>query len=207
MSDQPMGIPNPATTEDVIEGRPWWKVCCIGCLFMAIVFVIAILIGLRLFTGSTSPQTLRSLPASFPQGVVLFRPEQNDSIVYYPASSKNKNFGIITQSVKLFGSEGDQLSTLLDTGLKSVKDTDTVTIHWSNMDAPADEIIRFYAGAMKQAGVGDPQMKQTSDATVRKMVGLTSRLSLQLLVVDLPDTETVDSITFVVEYPSLPNGQ
>lgn len=204
MDDQSRGAPDQATMEAAIVGRPWWKVCCMGCLAFIVISLISVYMAIRVFSGTGSPQKLDSLPASFPKDVVVYRPEEVDEIQYYPASSKNKNFNIITEPLKALGQEGSQLSKLLDSGLKNIKDTDTVTIHWSNVDAPREDVIRFFAGAMKQAGIGNPQMKQTSDAAISNMIGLSADLSLKLLVIDRSETKAIDSMTFVVEYPSLP---
>lgn len=204
MSDQSEKVPNPATTEEVIEGRPWWKVCCVSCILLLIVVFIGIFFLLRLLPA-TGPMSISSLPPGFPSEFVLFRPEAAVEMLYYPAKNKNRAFRFVTGPLSFFARGDDaKLPQQIERGLIGVKDFDTVTIHWVNLNATKDEVLRFYAGSMFQAGITDPQMREQKDeADLAEMIGLSERLNIKVFLTDLPETNAIDSVTVLVEYPSL----
>jgi len=202
MRDKPITAPNPATTEEVIEGRPWWKVCCVGCVVFVIVAVLAVVLIVRLSPGA-GPRLVSTLPDAFPNDVVLYRPEAIREIYHYPAESKHRALRFFYAPFQAMGKDAKKLPELMQTGLKGVTDTDTVTINWASLDATPDEIARFYAGSMIQAGIEEPQMRRTDqDGTVIEMTGSRTGLSYRVVLFDDAETPAVDTVTVIVEYPS-----
>jgi hypothetical protein len=217
MSDQPLGIPNPATSDEIEEGRSWWKVCCVGCCLSIIVVLALLFVGIRYFMGP-GPKIVTQIPASFPSQLTLFRPElKPDEIIYFPGSSKSQIARVVTGPLNWFNSLVNKssaslggmsasgasmtLQQMLSSRLLTVEGYDTVAMRWSNVNATSEDVSRFYAGSLKQAGIFNPQMRVNGSVT--ELSGSNDPLMFSLLIVDTPEVSGVDSISIVVEYPSL----
>lgn len=201
MQDQ---TPNPKADLEV-TGRPWWK----ACLIVAVVGLIAIFLSSFLvvrFFGGVGPRTMRELPANFPSTLIVYRMGLVKSIVYYPAEEKVKPIRMIMSPVlsamKFFG-QGSGVADSVGGYLNALKRNESVTMTWTDMDAPVDEIVSFYAGSMRTAGVSDPQMRQTDEKDVSELKGVTDQgVTIDVLIVDDKATPKVDTVTVTVEYPS-----
>jgi hypothetical protein len=202
--DQRDSEPGQASADEAIEGRPWWKVCCVGCLGLVILLLVGVFFLLRILPNA-GPRSVRELPDDFPADLVLFRPEAAVEILYYPAEDKNRAFRYVTGPLSIFArGENAELPKQIEQGLVGVKDFDTVTVHWVNLNAKKDDVLRFYAGAMIQAGIADPQMREQKDGNeLVEMLGLSERLNVKVFLNDDPETAVIDSVTVLVEYPSL----
>lgn len=201
MQDQ---TPNPQADREVM-GRPWWKTC----LIITIVAIVAIFLGsfliVRLF-GGIGPRTMRELPANFPSKFLVYRMGLVKSIVYYPAEEKTKPIRMIMSPVLAAMSFVDKGGTIADSVggyLNALKKNESVTMTWSDMDASVDEVVSFYAGSMRTAGVTDPQMRQTDEKDVSELKGVADQgVVIDVLIIDDKATPRVDTITVTVEYPS-----
>jgi hypothetical protein len=216
MSGQPIGIPNPSTSDEIEEGRSWWKVCCIGCCLGVLVIIVLLVGGIRFFMGP-GPKVVSDIPVSFPSQLTLFRPElKPNEILYFSGSSKSQIARVATGPLNWFNGMANKsganfggtsasgsvqsLQQLLSSRLLSLEGFDTVALRWNNLDATPEEITRFYAGSLKQAGIFDPQMRVNGGIT--ELLGSNDRLKFSMLMVDTPEVPGVDSLSLVVEYPS-----
>jgi hypothetical protein len=218
MSDQPLGIPEPATTDEVVSGRPFWKVCCVGCCSGILVIIVLLFASLRFFSGP-GPRVIASLPEQFPVELTLYRPEEAREIVYYPAHSKSAVVKLVTGPldwVRRFTPKNGSselanglavtntvafVNDAMRSRLTNAQGYDTVAIRWSDVAASSNEILKFYAGSLKQAGIRSPQMRRDDATGTNEMVGTADGLRVNLLLVDNPKTPNiVDNVSIVVEY-------
>lgn len=210
MQGQPSGLPDPATTEDVVQGRSWWKTCCAGCCLGLIVLGVLVFVGFRLAWGS-GPRSVTRIPDTFPSQLVLFRPEEVREIIYYPGADKGTATKLITGPLgwleSLIQSRGGSTTgTMQSIGgniqsrLRQLEGRDTVAMRWENVNASRDEIIRHYAGALRQVGIPTPQMRRDPAGLFDEMTGKTSAISFSMLVDDDPAKTGIDSVSVVVEY-------
>ncbi|MFA5129378.1 MAG: hypothetical protein WC477_00490 [Patescibacteria group bacterium] len=175
-------------------------------LIIAIVFVAMIAayaIAIRFVAGS-GPKEVKSIPSNFPSIFVLYRPEEVQNIVYYPASEKQKplQFALLPiQWLSGSSSEAKKLAENVQKGTGAIGKTDTVSLTWLNMNAKVDDILRFYAGSLRQAGIDSPQVRQTPEKDVTEIKGDADTFSADILIVAHPASSMIDSVTVIVEYP------
>lgn len=192
--------------EQEISGKPWWKTCLIVAIVVIVVFFLVSFLFVR-FVGGVGPRYTNRLPASFPSDFVLYRVGLVQKILYYPASEKSKPISMIMTPVKLIAGTSEQgkgIADSIDSYLGAVRKNETVTLTWSNVDANAEEVLAFYAGSMRTAGVEDPQMRQTTEKDVSEIVGVTNKgAKIDVLLIDDKNTPKIDAITVIVDYPAV----
>lgn len=202
MKDQPAVPSNPGAINEAIEGRPWWKVCLASCAILLVAGIAASFFLVRTFVGST-PKRISSLPDGFPSDLVLFRPEDAREIYYYPGKAKGKVFRFMTAPVKFIASLVGKQEELPDFASENpIDNADTVSILWTDIDASKDEVLRFYAGSLQQLGVANPEMQKFDDRRTIEMVGSTETTTFSMVLIDDSETEAIDTVTIIVEYPS-----
>lgn len=223
MCGQPLGIPNPATSDEIEEGRPWWKVCCAGCCLGVLALAALAFGGLSLATGP-GPERVSSLPESFPAALTLFRPEEAREIIYYPASSKNRLARIVLAPIGWLSGfmrrapsrwpfngsatsspAEESLQTAVAAQVSKFSNADTVAVRWNKLDATTGDIVKFYAGSLIQAGVGTPRLRRDENAGLVELAGSGPALNFSLLLMDDFKLPGIDSLTIIVEYPSSKN--
>lgn len=204
MQDQQDVAIDQGTVSEVIEGRTWWKVCLGGC---AILLVLTLIVGLflaRALFGS-GPERVSVLPEGFPSDFALYRPEEVREIYYLPGSSKEKTFRFMTVPLRFMSSMFDEQENLpnfeAERGMIAGR-TDTVSMMWEDVQADEDDVLKFYAGSLKQAGVANPEMRRSEDRVTSEMIGSASDMNFSLLLVNEPDTDVIDTLTIIVEYQS-----
>lgn len=202
--------------EKLTEGRPWWKVCCGGCCIGVLVLFVVIPLFLQ-FVFRSAPKRVESLPESYPSQLVLFRPEDAVEILYYPAESKSQVTRVLSAPLALMrhvpvpdsvssSTSAEQVGEAIQTELRRVEGRDTVAVRWANLDATRNDVLRFYAGALRQAGMPQAQVRRDEGTSIDELLSQRSDMRFSLLLVDDPDIQGVDSVTVVVEYvvdPSL----
>lgn len=215
MPSQPLGIPNPATSDEVVEGRPWWKICCAGCCLGILAVIVLAFVSFRWLTGP-GPERLMTLPDSFPKNFTLYRPEEAREIMYYPASEKGRMMRIVTgpygwfkglvgrAPAATFGGYSatattESLQRAIESQVSAYSDKDTVAVRWSGLQATPDDVLRFYAGSFMQVGI-NPQMRRDENAGLVELAGSSPRLRSSLLMVDDSKIAGIDSLTVIVEY-------
>lgn len=215
MPSQPLGIPNPATSDEVVEGRPWWKICCAGCCLGILAVIVLAFVSFRWLTGP-GPERLMRLPDSFPKSFTLYRPEEAREIMYYPASEKGRMMRIVTgpygwfkglvgrAPAATFGGYSatattESLQRAIESQVSAYSDKDTVAVRWSGLQATPDDVLRFYAGSFMQVGI-NPQMRRDENAGLVELAGSSPRLRSSLLMVDDSKIAGIDSLTVIVEY-------
>lgn len=202
MQDQPATSTKQEAMNEVIEGRPWWKVCLVGCAILVAAGLIVGFFLIRTFIGST-PKRITTLPDGFPTNVVLYRPEEAREIYFYPGEARGKVFRFTTAPVKFIASLVGQEEELPDFVEENpIGNLDTVSVLWTDIDASEDEVLRFYAGSLKQFGVENPEMRKSDDGYTAEMVGSTDTMAFSLILINDPKTEDIDTLTIIVEYPA-----
>ncbi len=202
MQDQTAGSVKREAMDEVIEGRSWWKVCLIGCAILLAAGLITGFFLIRMFVGST-PKRITTLPEGFPANLVLYRPEDAKEIYFYPGEARGKVFRFMTAPVKFIASmvgKSDDLPDFVEEN--PIVNADTVSVLWTDIDATEDEALRFYAGSLRQLGVGSPEMRRSDNGETVEMIGSTETTSFSLVIVDDPNEEGIDTLTIIVEYPS-----
>jgi hypothetical protein len=196
--------------EEAVQGRSWWKTCCTGCCLGLIVLGVVIFFGFRLLWGS-GPRTVTRIPDTFPTQLVLFRPEEVREIMYYPGADKGTATQLIAgplawleQAISSAGGSASgtaqSIGGNVQSRLRQLEGRDTVAMRWENVNASRDEIIRHYAGALRQVGILSPQMRRDPAGLFDEMTGKTNNLSFSLLVDDDPAKTGIDHVSVVVEY-------
>jgi hypothetical protein len=188
--------------DGIVTGKSRWRSCLLTAVIAIFAVILAAIIAVRFFAGS-GPKTVKAIPANFPASLVLYRPENVKSIVYYPASEKSKPLSFALLPIQMLSGaspEAKQLADHVEKGVNTFTQTDTVSLTWLNVRAKPDDVLRFYVGSFVQAGMADPQIRQTSDKDVTELKGVGDGLSADLLITTTQATSTVDSLTLVVEY-------
>jgi hypothetical protein len=211
MPSQPIGVPDPATSDEVTEGRPWWKVCCVGCCLGFVVLIVAIVVLVQAATGP-GPKPVKSLPSDYPRALV-FRPEEAAQILYYPGSSKGTVAKIVTAPLNWVAgltakssASSTGVASAIDSRFHQIQGRDTVTITWQNLNASRDEVLRFYAGALKEEGIFSVKTTDPDGTSEIHMTAGDSNLEFDLLIEDNPDQAGIDLLTVRTDYaiPSTP---
>jgi hypothetical protein len=202
MQDQTLG--NSKVNREIL-GRSRWKTFLIVAVSAVVVLFAVSFLFLRFF-GGTGPRTVTKLPKNFPTNFLFYRMGLSNQIVYYPASEKAKPFQLIMAPVKAVASltgQGDSVAESIDRFLGVVRKNETVTVSWKDVDAKADDVLAYYATALRVAGIADPQMRQTEEKDVSQIIGTSSEgLSVSVLLVDNEGTPLIDTMTVTVEYPA-----
>jgi len=196
--------------DEVAEGRPWWKVCCGGCCIgIVVLFIVVPLVLHALFRSG--PKHVEKIPENYPSELILFRPEEAVEILHYPAASKGAVARLVSAPLALIQripvpesvsstTSAAQLSEAIRTELRRVEGRDTIAIRWSNVDATRDAVLRFYAGALKQAGMPPAQVRRDDATSIDEMLSQRNDLRFSLLLTDDASTKGVESVSVVVEY-------
>jgi hypothetical protein len=205
MPGQPIGVPNPAQSDEAAEGRSWWKVCCMGCCLGFVVIAMLLTFGLYFMSGP-GPQTVKTLPSTYPKPLV-YLPERASQILYYPATSKNAAARIISGPVTWISSTFGKSTTSTGIGgaisaqLNAASAMDTVSIRWENLNVSREEVLAFYAGALRQLGVYNPVTTSPKDTWDVHMIGSGSRISFDLQISDDPGQPGIEMMTVKTAYP------
>jgi hypothetical protein len=199
---------------DVVSGRPWFSICCIGCLLVIAAIGIGGFILLRVLTGPTS-MTLTSLPDNYPKDLPLYRLEDAASISLVKGSQKSRMLQLLTGPAKLFvqatgGSASSSVGTDLASTTQDIKNAisayssqlehqDTLTVTWKNLKASRLDVVRYYEDLFKKAGLKEQATRD--DATATDLV-FASRPdeAIQIDLQDLPDVSGIDELVITVDY-------
>ncbi|MFZ2803760.1 MAG: hypothetical protein WA001_00905 [Patescibacteria group bacterium] len=202
----------PQTPQDVEAahtGRPWWKVCCIGCL----VLIVAVFVGgslvLRLVTGP-SHQVLSTLPANYPADLEPYRLTDAQTIVFMPGKRSSKLLQILFSPVESLVSAVGSTSSTQAGAAASFKDAittyadamqgfDTVTVSWKGLAAQPDDTLVYYSDLFKKAGMSVQAYRSTSTAT-DIVFAKRDNAAMQLSIQDTPTVPGIDDIELTVEY-------
>ncbi len=170
-----------------------------------IVLVVVFIVGIRLFAGS-GPQPVDKIPATFPKQLPLYRVETADEMLYYPAAAKNAMSRIATAPLawisRFAGSDksvGD-VQNAIGAQLRRIEGRDTVVIQWRDLQASREDLLRFYAGALQQAGLPPGKMRRDDGGLADELTSRSATISFTLLLTDEPRQAGLDNVTIVVEY-------
>ena len=189
--------------DEIVEGRPWWKNCFVFGVIGLFALAIIGYLGVRFFfTGG--PVLVNEIPESFPSYFALYEPEEIDEIYYFSSKDKQKSFSLALVPLKIFsglGSESESLPNNIMDGVSVLQGNDTVSLYWSALNANRDDVLRFYAGVMMGVGISDPQMRQSDNGEVSEIIGSSTSLNARLVIVDSADTDVIENVTLILDYP------
>jgi hypothetical protein len=187
-------------TGEMEAGRPWWKVCCAGCILLVFGFAVALFVVIHAITGP-GIQHISALPENYPKDLVLFRIEDAASIRYLPGTNKGKMVDILAYPARWFSgaSSTDAVSAGMEKYSDAMEGTDRVIVTWINLKTPREDVLRHYAELFKKTGMAD---RATSDEATGSIVDIAEREDavMQIEVQDLPDIDGVDRIVVTVDY-------
>jgi len=174
----------------------------VAAIIVILACVLAGAIAIKFLAGS-GPKAVKTIPANFPSILVLYRPEDIKSIVYYPASEKGRPLAFALSPIRMLAGtseEAKRLSEHMEKGLNTLAQTDTISLTWLDVPAKSEDVLRFYVGALMQAGIADPQVRQTEEKDVTELQGQANGLSVDVLITANSASSTVNSITLVADY-------
>ncbi|MBU2613666.1 hypothetical protein KJ925_04410 [Patescibacteria group bacterium] len=202
-----MAIDSPATPEhvglEIREGRPWWKVCCVGCLVVVVGIIMLIGFAWRGLSGG-GPRSLKALPQNFPAVVNLYRIEDAVSIVYLPGSEKNRLMAFVMAPFRMFGRvmisdhQVDQDEGVGST-VSQLQNIDTVTVRWERFAAERATVLNRYLDDFRRNGFRIDILRDDATAT-DTVIASREDVRVQLQIQDLADVAGVDSIVVVTDY-------
>ena len=181
-------------------GRPWWKVCCIGCLLMILAPFIGLLILSHVFSGAVA-ESLNTLPANYPSDIVLYHMEDASSISYLPGKSKGLLAELVSYPARWFG--GSASSSAVEQGASQyaavAQATDRVTVTWNGLNVKESDVTAYYADLFKRLGMPD---QSSANPATNSLIDVAHRsdASVQIGIQDSPDVLGVDQIVVTVDY-------
>lgn len=198
-----------AVGDSVREGRPWWQICCLGCLMILVAAVVG---GFLLLQGVAGPgiERLAKLPSNYPADLQPYRLGDAASISYLQGKSKGKIREIVFAPVQLVekfltgakekteGGEGDASRAFTSLG-EDIKKTDTVTIVWKDLRADRDEVLAYYKQLFQKAGM-TMQLEHEDNEPTYLLTGLRVGNYVQVNIEDAPDVSGIDGIIVAVTY-------
>lgn len=168
---------NQVVGQEALEGRPLWLTCCIGCLFLAAALVVAGFVVIRLFAGP-GVEMVKALPADYPAELKPYKLGQVTTMAYLSGSDRGKMFQVALSPIRLFNNlfpkrpepeSGVVVSTAplrivwsvqsakpeswYDKYSQMAQGMDSLTFTWDALDAPRDEVLNYYDGLFKKAGM------------------------------------------------------
>lgn len=142
--------------EELTKKKSGFKRGCLTGCGCVIIFIIGLIIFLRVATGP-GPQTLKTVPASWPADIPVYDKDNIELITFVSGKYKNRSLEIaaffpkIILSPLLLSTEGNATTT--DRSLSNfwkiittpVGDhRDTVQVEWRNLDAEPSFVISYY---------------------------------------------------------------
>ena len=197
----------PPGLDEARQGRPWWKLCCVGCFGFLILLVLVPLLVWR-GAGGSGPKELSSLPANFPPAITLYRIDAADSIQYFSGAEKQKTLSKLLSPVRFLTGNGPivtnatstvTLSQALDAQGQLAAHVDSVVVRWSHLNATRADVLNHYQQEFQRNGFVIQASRD--DVTATDIVTATrSDASLVLKIQDLADIEGIDTITATINY-------
>lgn len=191
------------------RGRPWFSICCIGCIVLLVGFFVASYAFVRVISGPTS-RTVRSLPANYPADLPLFRIQDASSIVHAQGKDRGNMMRIIAVPMKFFAqfsqstsSQGqgtsDRFAQVWSGYTDQVQGMDVVTVTWEDLNASREDVLRYYADLFQRVRMENQAMRD--EATGTDIVLATRPSSaIQLRLRDVPETPEIDELVITVDY-------
>jgi len=142
---------------ELTKKHSYKRTCLTGCGCL-VFFIIAVIIGLRLYIGP-GPTTIKTLPANFPADIPVYDRDAIEEITFISGKYKNRGIEIaaffpkIILSPLLVKMEQNENTTNTKNGWKGIWQVittpvgdhrDTIQINWHNLDAEPNFIISYY---------------------------------------------------------------
>ena len=199
--------PQDRTVKEVASGRPWFSICCVGCLLLIAAVGLGVFILLRILTGPSSV-SLASLPETYPKDLPLYRLEDAYSISVVQGSQKSRMLKLLAGPAKLFGqlaggeaSSTQDIKNVISDYSAQLEHQDTATITWKNLKASRVEVVRYYESLFQKAGLREQAARDEATATDLIFASRPDE-AIQIRLQDLPDVEGIDELVIIVDYSS-----
>lgn len=208
-----------SSIQEVRAGRPWWQVCCAGCLLLVAAVFVG---GWLLFRGGPGPTNvhLTTLPDAFPKDIQLYHVEDADSITLIQGKNTNKFLQAIMTPLHLFTSGAVVTTTpsligststatiqtamqVLDTYAEKFKDMDTVIVSWDHVSSTRQEIMDFYQGSFARGGFASTSSRDAITGT-EMVIGTRPDASIQLQLEEDEQGRGIDAMVAAVTYSLKP---
>lgn len=214
---------NQAIGGTVEEGRPLWLTCCIGCLFTVAAIIAGSFLVVWVFAGPGVVK-LKSLPAGYPSDLKPYQMEKATSVEYLSGSSRGKMFQVMMSPVRLVNDlwpkkeeletgvvvsteplrivwsvKSAKPETWFDRYLQLAQGLDSVTIGWDGMNAPHEEVLKYYSELFKTTGL-KPSSTMEDVTKTDFLVGTRQGAAMQVHLLTKDGGETVDKAVVVVTY-------
>lgn len=204
-------------SETIRTGRPWWQVCCVGCLLLIVAVAGGVLFLIR-SSGQTS-QSLMTLPANYPQDLQLYRIEDASSITFLPGKNKSKILQTISAPLKLFASAlgmpaasvGSSTSPAaittasqaLDVYGSKLEGMDSVLVSWKQIQASHQDVMGYYLGMVARAGMS---VTTSTDALTGTdtVVAIRDDAVMHIRVQSIPDAQGLEQVVIAITYANRP---
>jgi hypothetical protein len=194
--------------DNMAKGKSWWQACLIGCSLLFIAVLVSGYFILQFLTGPPA-QSLTSLPKDYPADLPLFQIEKASSITLVSGRSRSMVLDIFSAPVKLLakipgnttttGAETQKVKDILEGYSSGLKNSDSVTVTWKNLEATRQALLEYYGKLFKSAGmtvkVGRDEFTATDLIDAARQNAM-----VQLLVRDHPETPLLDEVTAVIDY-------
>lgn len=208
MTPETPGTPKQVGLE-IREGRPWWKVCCVGCFALFVIAIVLLTTAWRGWNGG-GPHTVAELPTNFPANVAVYRIKDAKTIVYLPGKEKDRLVAMLLSPFKFFGnimvtdrqagSDGGQWYDRITEGsVSQLQKVDTVTITWERLKAERGDVEQWYYGELQRNGFGVKSSSNPATAT-DVIVAQRNDTRVQIQLQDQPDIPDIDSVVMIVDY-------
>jgi hypothetical protein len=188
------------------SGRPWWQMCCGGCLVVIVIFVVFIGFLMKSYVGQGSIKVL-SLPDNFPKDIVPFHLNEVQSISVLSGASKNKIVRVLYAPFQLIAnvikpdqaetkSEALETDAYIEAFSAGASRIDTVTLRWSNITATEEEIMSYYVNQFKQAQLKMEVVRE--DDQTQTLTGIKNGLLAEVRVSHAVSSQAIEEVTLVV---------
>lgn len=216
---------NPIETVEIVEPPigeltkrhgSFKRSCFTGCGCI-VLFIIALLVGIRLFIGS-GPKTINDLPNDFPQSIPVYDRQNVDRITYISGKYKNRSLELaglfpkfilsplLMQSEEITSRKKDnkedtfkKLWRVLTTPVGDSRDT--IQIEWSNLPAEPTFIVSYYRTELQKQGYQTSEIDGKPTALNFEKGLVTGNLTLKK---DSPQTSGSSFAILTVNYSVAP---
>jgi len=155
--------------QELKKRGPWFTTACLSGCGCVLIFVVAIIIGIKIFIGA-GPKELKNLPAYFPSEVPIYDQYNIKKITVISGKYKSRSMELATFFPKIllspliYNETGDTSSTIKTEKIEVAReiwkllikpspvDKDTIKIEWDNITSDPQTMIHYYETKLKEAG-------------------------------------------------------
>lgn len=155
--------------EELTKKNSGFKKACLSSCFTAIMVIVLIIVGLKLYVGR-GPRQINQLPANYPMSIEVYDEYNLEKIYFISAKNKSRSlrlaglFTKITVSPALISIESPSSENIPDTWEAKALDlwqfmqmpigdnTDTIKMEWKDIASKPETMISFYKNKLEKSG-------------------------------------------------------